>query len=210
MKTERILVLIEEGKRIEQQNGVLRNAIIRLANLNRSSITELELQNVIRVVSEYVERALALMVLIEDAAVDSGVEQKIRPMLMIAEDYFLSPEDVIPDHSGLMGLVGDAYLTHSLMQAVSDRHKSQSGVSLLPFEGHEINAFIRYLIGEPCSSILDSHVAATLGSPAVQQNMDQMMAALDQMNLAAGPDPVWGYTSAAEIADVRLGAMGVI
>ena len=81
---------------------------------------------------------------------------------------------------------------------------------MLPFEGHEINAFVRYLIGEPYSSILDSHVAATLDSPAVQQNMEQMMAAMDQINLAAGPDPIWGYASAAEIADVRLGAMGVI
>jgi uncharacterized membrane protein YkvA (DUF1232 family) len=209
MQTERIRALIEEGKIIERQTGMLRQAVINLANANSRSVTELEVQKVIDFVSEYIEHAPALMKLIEEAAANSGAQHDVQPILVATENYFLAPDDIIPDHLGLVGLVDDAYLTHSLMQAISDGYKSKSGKSLLPLEAHEDNAFVRRLIGEPFASILDDHVSATLGGPSVQQNIKQMLMALGQMNLSSGPDPIWGSVRASEIADARLGAMGV-
>ncbi len=209
MQSERIRALIEEAKIIERQTGMLGQAVINLANANGRSVTELEVQKVIDFISEYIEHAPALMKLIEEAAANSGAQHDVQPILDATENYFLAPDDIIPDHLGLVGLVDDAYLTHSLMQAISDRYKSQSGKSLLPLETHENNAFVRRLIGEPFASILDDHVSATLGGPSVQQNIKQMLTALGQMNLSSVPDPVWGNARPSEIADARLGAMGV-
>ncbi len=209
MQTERIRALIEEAKVIERQTGMLGQAVINLAKANGRSVTELEVQKVIDFISEYIEHAPALMKLIEEAAANSGAQHDVQPILDATENYFLAPDDIIPDHLGLVGLVDDAYLTHSLMQAISDRYKSQSGKSLLPLETHENNAFVRRLIGEPFASILDDHVSATLGGPSVQQNIKQMLTALGQMNLSSVPDPVWGNARASAIADARLGAMGV-
>jgi len=210
MKTERIRALIEDGKTIERQTGMLRRAIINLANANGRRVAKLEVQKVINFVDEYIEHAAALLELIEDAAMNSEALRDVRPILDAAEDYFLTEDDTIPDHLGLVGLVDDAYLTHCLMQAISDRYRLQSGKSLLPLEAHEDNAFVRRLIGEPFASILDDRVSATLGSPGVQQNINPMLTALGQLNLSSVPDPVWGVSHAAEIANARLEVMGVV
>jgi uncharacterized membrane protein YkvA (DUF1232 family) len=209
MQTERIRALIEEGKIIERRTGMLRQAVINLANVNGRRVTELEVQKVISFVSDYIEHAPALMRLIEEAAASSDAKHDVQPILDATETFFLAPDDIIPDHLGLVGLLDDAYLTHRLMQAISDRYKSQSGKSLLPLETHEDNAFVGRLIGAPFVSILDDHVSATLDDPGLQQNIEPMLSALGQMNLSSRPDPIWGNVSASEIVDARLGAIGL-
>jgi uncharacterized membrane protein YkvA (DUF1232 family) len=208
MQFDQIRALIEEGRNLERQTGMLRQAVINLARPNARSISEREVENVVEFVNEYIEHAPALMQLIEEAAARDGVLQDIQPILDASEEYFLSPDDVIPDHLGMVGLVDDAYLTHTLMQAISDRHRSQSGSSLLPIEAHDINAFIRRLIGEPFVSILDDHVSDTLDGPLLQQKIEQMVVAMSQLNLSAVPDPIWGDAPASEIAAPRLVATG--
>lgn len=209
MQFERIQAQIEEGKIIEEKTGVLRRAVINLAKLDGRSVTESEVQKVIDFVREYIEHAPALMLKIEEAAAMDGAQPDVQPILDAAEDYFLSQDDIIPDHYGLVGLLDDAYLTHTLMQAMSDRYKSQSGKSLLPPEAHEINAFVRRLIGEPFVSMLDEHVSTTLGHASVQQNINQMLVVLGQMNLSSGPDLIWGNARAPDFAGARLEGMGV-
>lgn len=209
MNNERIQALIAEGKVIERQTGMLRQTVINLANGNGRRVTELEVQKVINFVSEYIEHAPALMTLIEDATANYDEQENVRPILDATEEYFLAAEDIIPDRLGLVGLLDDAYLTHSLMQAISDRVKSHTGKSLLPMEPHADNAFIRRLIGEPFASILDERVAATLAGPSLQENIHKITIVLSQLNLASGPDPIWGYAQVSGISDARIHALGV-
>ncbi len=210
MKSEQIQALIAEGKAVERQTGMLRQTVINLAECNGRRVTELEVQKVINFVSEYIEHAPALMTLIEDATANYDEQENVRPILDATEEYFLAAEDIIPDRFGLVGLLDDAYLTHSLMQAISDRVKSHTGKSLLPMEPHADNAFIRRLIGEPFASILDDRVEATLAGPGLQENIHKMLVILGQLNLAAGPDPIWGYAQAPGMSDTRLAALGVV
>ena len=175
MQIERIRAQIEEGKTIERQMGVLRRAILNLARLNEMSVSQLEVEKLVDFVTEYIEHAPALMMIIEEAAVSRGLQPDVQPILDATEDYFLAPEDIIPDHYGLVGLLDDAYLTHTLMQAISDSYKSQSERSLLPIEAHELNRFIRRLIGEPFVSILDDHVSTTLENLKGEQKINQIL-----------------------------------
>ena len=199
MQVERIRTQIEEGKIFEQQSGVLRRAVVNLAKLNGVSVTELHVKKIIDFVTEYIEHAPALMMIIEESAAMSGALPDVQPILDVTEDYFLAPDDIIPDHYGLVGLLDDAYLTHMLMEAISDRYKLQTGKSLLPIDAHETNTFIRRLIGEPFVSILDEHVATTLDVLSEKQNINQILVALAQMNLSSVPEPVWENAPVAEI-----------
>lgn len=210
MQTEQIRQQIEEGKSAERQTGMLRRALTHLASVNRRSPTELEVQKAIGFVSEYIEHALALMLLIEDAAANIDALEDVRPVLDAAENYFLATDDTIPDHFGLVGLMDDAYLIHSLLQAISDHYKSQSGESLLPMDAHRDNAFVRRLIGEPFASILDDQVSTTLAGPGLQENFNQMLMVLAQTNLSSRPDPIWGNADPSGSADARLAAIGII
>jgi len=187
MQIERIRAKVKEGRIVEQQSGVLRRAIVNLSKLNGVSVTESEVEKVIDFVTEYIEHAPTLMMIIEEAAVTNGAQPDVQPILDATEDYFLAPDDIIPDHFGLVGLLDDAYLTHTLMEAISDRYESQTGKSLLPIEAHQTNMFVRRLIGEPFVSILDEHVSTTLEDLSGEQNINQLGVVLAQMNLSSVP-----------------------
>ena len=204
MQIERLRAQIEEGKSIEQQAGVLRRAVVNLAKINGVSVTELEVENVIDFVTEYIEHAPALMMTIEESAVMNDAKPDIQPILDATEEYFFAPDDIIPDHYGLVGLLDDAYLTHTLMEAISDRYKSKTGKSLLAMEVHEMNTFIRRLIGEPFVSLLDEHVSTTLASLNAEQEMNQMLVVLAQMNLSSVPGPIGGNARVTEITGARI------
>ena len=204
MQIERIRTQIEEGKIIEQQSGVLHRAVVNLAKLNGVRVTELQVKKIIDFVTEYIEHAPALMMIIEETAAMSGAQPEVQPILDVTEDYFLAPDDIIPDHYGLVGLLDDAYLTHMLMEAISDRYKSQTGKSLLRKDAHETNTFIRRLIGEPFVSILDEYVATTLDGLTEKQNINQILVALAQMNLSSVSEPTWGNAPVTEIIGARI------
>jgi uncharacterized membrane protein YkvA (DUF1232 family) len=203
MQIERIRTHIEEGKIIEQQSGVLHRAVVNLAKLNGDRVTETQVKKIIDFVTDYIEHAPALMMVIEETAAMSGAQPDVQPILNVTEDYFLAPDDIIPDHYGLVGLLDDAYLTHRLMEAISDRYKSQTGMSLLPIDVHATNTFIRRLIGEPFVSILDEHVASTLDDLSERQNINRILIALAQMHLSSVPDPMWANAPVTEIIGAR-------
>lgn len=204
MQIDRIRAQIEEGKRLEQRAGILHRAVVNLARINGVSMTELEVEKVIGFVTEYIEQAPALMMIIEKSAAKYGAQSDVQPILDATEGYFLAADDIIPDHYGLVGLLDDAYLTHRLMEAISDRHKSQTGKSLLPTDAHETNTFVRRLIGEPFVGLLDKHVSTTLDSLCTEQKMNQILAVLAQMNLSSAPDPIWGNAHLTDITGARI------
>ena len=208
MQIEQIWAQIEEGKNIEQRTGSLRQAVVNLAKLNNVALTDSDVAKIVDFVTNYIEHAPALMMIIEEATTRNGAQADVQPILNATEEYFLARDDIIPDHYGLVGLLDDAYLTHSLMEAISDRYKSQAGKSLLPIQAHSLNAFIRRLIGAPFVNILDEHVSATMESLGGEPDINQMLVALAQINLPSIPDPLWGNMGAAEISALRIVATG--
>lgn len=210
MRTQQIRQLIDEGKSIEQRQGLVRDALINLANMNGRQITEIEVQSVIQFIIQYVEHVPALIEMIEQSASAAGVLEDVQPVIAAAEDYFLSSDDLIPDHLGLLGLMDDAYLAHCLLQEIAERYKAQLGSNLLPADMGATNAMFRNLVGEPYASMLDNHVSVTLNGPSIEPQMQQFLQLMEQINIGSAPDPIWGNASPSEIANVRLGAMGVV
>lgn len=199
MQIDRIRAQIEEANIIEQQTGLLRRAVTDLAKVNRVSLVELDMNKVVDFVTEYIEHAPSLMLNIEEAATMEGMLPDVQPILDATEDYFLSSDDIIPDRYGLVGLLDDAFLTHMLMEAISDKYKVQTGKSLLPIEAHETNAFIRKLIGAPFVGLLDEHVSTTLGRLSEEQDINKMLVLLAQVNLSTLPNSTWGKARVFEL-----------
>ena len=204
MQTERIRAQIEEAKGSERRSGVLYRAVVNLSRQNGASVSALQVGKVIDFATEYIESAPALMTIVEEAADKNGARQCIQPLLKAIEDFFLAPDDIIPDHLGLAGLLDDAYLAHTLLQAISDRYASHSGTQLLPKEAYETNTFIRRLIGEPFVSMLDEHVARTLDGMCEVQDIDEMLIALAQMQLSPVRQPMRGSKRVTEITGVLI------
>jgi uncharacterized membrane protein YkvA (DUF1232 family) len=208
MQIEKIWAQIEEAKLIEQRTGSLHRAVVNLAKLNKASIADPEVGKIVGFVVEYIEHAPTLMMVIDEAAARNGVQADVQPILNAVENYFLAPDDIIPDRYGLVGLLDDAYLTHSLMEVISDRYKLQSGRSLLPIEAHALNTFIRRLIGVPFINTLDEQVFASMEQLGIEPEINQMLAALAQIDLVSSQDPLWGRIGATDICTLRIVATG--
>ena len=144
------------------------------------------------------------MQIVEDAAHEYDAEDCIQPLLDAIEEFFLKEDDIIPDHFGLAGLLDDAYLAHTLLEAISDKYKAHSGHALLPKEAHETNTFIRRLIGEPFVSMLDKHVANTLDGLCQVQEMDRMLVVLERMHLVPVRGRLKGSVRVTELVGVNI------
>ena len=204
MQIERIRAQIEEAKSIERQSGVLYQAVVNLARQNGASVGALQVGKVIDVVTEYIESAPALMLIVEEAAIENGGQPCVQPLLDAIEEFFLNPDDIIPDHLGLAGLLDDAYLAHTLLAAISDKYESHSGKSLLPKDAYETNTFIRRLIGEPFVSMLDEHVSRVLEGLCEVEDIDRMLVALEQMQLSPVRQPILGSLRVSELIGVHI------
>jgi uncharacterized membrane protein YkvA (DUF1232 family) len=203
--------MIKEAISIEKSTGNLSDAIVGFAHMNGRSLTVKQRDEVFKLIENYIGHVPAVIEAITTEAKKSGIYNQIQPMLKAAEDYFLAPLDIIPDHLGLLGLLDDAYLAQSLVQSLSDAYKNQTGKMLIPVDLNRANEFARYLIGEPGASMLDTAVMNVLGGPTIQQTLVNLIntGAGAGFNMA-GPDPVWGNASMDEIVEVQLGAMGMI
>jgi uncharacterized membrane protein YkvA (DUF1232 family) len=209
MNLKMIRGMISQAKNHENQTRTLANCVIAYANMMGHNLSTQQVNNTVSFIREYIEHVPVLLEEVELAAKKAGVMNQIRPILQAAEGYFLQPFDLIPDSLGLIGLMDDAYLVHTLMQSLSDHYKQKTGVPLLATDLTQANLLIRVLLGEPTASTLDFSVMNLIQGPNLQSVIQQLisLAGSAPMNV---PDPMWGNASIDEIVDARLGALGVI
>ncbi len=209
MRTNKIRELIQAAVANEDASHNLSEALRGLARIRGVSLSPPQLAPIEQFVQQYVEHAPAYLDAIAAVAEQAGLIREWQPILSAAEDYFLEPNDLIPDQLGLLGFVDDAYVTHSILQGLSESYRQKTGTALLPLEMNQANAVMRGLIGEPHAGILDNWVRNALHQPTIQDAINAIIAAGFQYPINS-PDPIWGNASPSEIANARLGAMGVV
>lgn len=109
-------------------------------------------------VVRYVEQVPNFIEAIADIAQEAGIFPRVKPLLMIACDYFLSPPDLVHGHSQLESLLDEAYLAHRLLEEINDRFISYCGIPLAPMDMTRANIIVHELIGEPFANELDQAV----------------------------------------------------
>jgi uncharacterized membrane protein YkvA (DUF1232 family) len=203
-KLAEIHSLIDEAKRNERKTGVLYRAVLELARQNGENINALQAGKVIDFVTGYIEQVPALMSVVENAAMANDKEADVRPLLDAIEDFFLAPDDIIPDHFGLAGLLDDAYLAHTLLAEAAKDLAPESGPRFLPEEADRANRFIRRLIGEPFASILDDHVASTIDALDGVQSAGRLLIEFARLEITTIIDSLGFNTRVTEITGVRI------
>ncbi|MCY1276810.1 hypothetical protein D9M68_464430 [compost metagenome] len=111
-----------------------------------------------RFVIAYVEQVPDVLVAAHQVAREAGIEAQIKPVLKVAEQFFLEPPALMAGHDGLDGLLDEAYLAHRLVEEVNDRYIAHLGQPLIPLDTTVANLVAHQLIGEPFANRLDEAV----------------------------------------------------
>jgi hypothetical protein len=142
------------------------------------------------------------------AAKKANILHLVQPLLEIIEEYFLNPNDLIPDRLGVIGLMDDAYYSLKMMQTISEEYARQTGVPLISFNLAPFNNEVRGVLGENIAQPIELAIVSAFQTRAVQNPFMQL---LDQYNSTMYiNDPMYGTCSVSDVANARLGAMGVI
>jgi hypothetical protein len=111
-----------------------------------------------RFVTAYIEQVPDVLEAANEVAREAGIEMQIKPVLNVAEEFFLQPPALMAGHDGLDGLLDEAYLAHRLVEEVNDRYIKHLGQPLIPLDTTVANLIAHQLIGEPFANQLDEAV----------------------------------------------------
>lgn len=89
---------------------------------------------------------------------NNNIESITTPFLRIAEEFFLSPPELVDGHAGLDALLDEAYLAHRIIEEVNDHIQARFGIPLAPMDMTKANLIVHSLIGEPFANDLDHAV----------------------------------------------------
>ena len=126
-----------------------------------------------RFIAGYVEQVPDVLEAATNVAREAGIEDEIRPVLKVAEQFFLQPPALMAGHEGLEGLLDEAYLAHRLVEEVNDRYIVHFGQPLIPLDTTVANLIAHQLIGEPFANELDEAVHHAVEGLLDEEAFDQ-------------------------------------
>lgn len=145
----------------EAETGQLKQQLaLQLPHLHPSiQLPETDAQEgLARFVAAYIDQVPELLEAANDVAREAGIESQIKPVLKIAEQYFLQPPEVMNGHVGLDCLLDEAYLAHRLVEEVNDLYIKHFNQPLIPLDTTVANVIAHQLIGETFANQLDEVV----------------------------------------------------
>lgn len=176
MNTPALRQLIQRAHQHEAESGLLaRQLNAQLERLHPSIRLPVDdAQGVLqRFVAAYIEQVPELLDAAHAVAGEAGIEAQIKPVLKIAEEYFLQPPALMNGHEGLDGLLDEAYLAHRLVEEVNDVYIAHLGLPLIPLDTTVANLIAHQLIGEPFANQLDEAVHHAVEGLLGTQDFDQ-------------------------------------
>ncbi|PWB31611.1 hypothetical protein DCO48_16505 [Pseudomonas sp. SDI] len=117
-----------------------------------------------RFVAAYIDQVPEMLEAAHEVALEAGIESQIKPVLKIAEAYFLQPPDIMNGHVGLESLLDEAYLAHRLVEEVNDLYIKHFQQPLIPLDTTLANLIAHQLIGEAFANQLDEVVHHSVDS----------------------------------------------
>ena len=161
MNTAALREQIQKAQQHEAETGLLtRQLESKLPHLHPSiQLPETDTNGVLtRFVAAYIEEVPDLLDAANEVAREAGIESQIKPVLNIAEQYFLQPPAIMAGHVGLDSLLDEAYLAHRFVEEVNDLYIKHFGQPLIPLDMTVANLIAHQLIGESFANQLDEVV----------------------------------------------------
>lgn len=194
--------MIKDASDKEASTGILLNHFRSNLQINNAQQKEQTAKGLVAIVKAYIEHVPNLLDEAERVSRQTTWWNSVSPVLEAAQQYFFDPVDLIPDNLGIAGLIDDAYLTHTLLQTISDRFENQFGSPMMSGDMTEANAFMRNVIGEPVVSQLDNYVRTLVDGPNMQNIMQQLFAYGSMMNNYI-PEASFGGMSTHDYANLQ-------
>ncbi|WP_152218909.1 hypothetical protein [Pseudomonas sp. SCB32] len=161
MNTAALRELIQNAHLLESRHGHLARLIqSQLEGLHPSIALAGEDPSgtLTRFVHAYIEQVPDFLDAAASVAREAGIEERIKPVLKLAEQFFLTPPALLNGHDGLDALLDEAYLAHRLVEEVNDRYIAHFNQPLIPLDTTVANLVAHQLIGEPFANQLDEAV----------------------------------------------------
>ncbi|SEH90018.1 hypothetical protein NLK61_13005 [Pseudomonas fuscovaginae UPB0736] len=161
MNTAALREQIQRAHQHEAETGQLtRHLEVQLPHLHPSiQVPEIDTTGVMtRFVTAYIDLVPELLDAANAVAREAGIESQIKPVLKIAEQFFLQPPSLLEGHVGLDSLLDEAYLAHRLVEEVNDLYIVHFGQTLIPLNTTVANLIAHQLIGEAFANQLDEAV----------------------------------------------------
>jgi len=123
-----------------------------------------------------------------ETAADARVASVVTPILEAVQEYFLDPDDVVPDSHGILGLLDDMYIALSLLQAVYVQYREFTGHALLDVDLTPSIEAVRPLFQGKRIAALDARIQAALSQPTMLSSL-QGLRSLDQPPAVKNREP---------------------
>lgn len=152
---------ITRAHKHEIETGQLKEQLVKqLPHLHPSiQLPETDAQGALaRFVGAYIDQVPEMLEAANAVAREAGIESQIKPVLKIAEQYFLQPPDIMNGHVGLSCLLDEAYLAHRLVEEVNDLYIKHFQQPLIPLDTTVASLIAHQLIGEEFANQLDEVV----------------------------------------------------
>ncbi|WP_339453869.1 hypothetical protein [Pseudomonas sp. EA_5y_Pfl2_R50] len=161
MNTAALREQIQKAQQHEKDTGLLtRQLESKLPHLHPAiQLPEADAQGALtRFVAAYIDEVPDLLDAANEVAREAGIESQIKPVLKIAEQYFLQPPAIMAGHVGLDSLLDEAYLAHRFVEEVNDLYIKHFCQPLIPLDMTVANLIAHQLIGEEFANQLDEAV----------------------------------------------------
>ncbi|MBA1203902.1 hypothetical protein G7009_19460 [Pseudomonas capeferrum] len=129
-----------------------------------------------RFVGAYIDQVPELLEAAHAVAQEAGIESQVKPVLKLAEAYFLQPPEIMTGQVGLDCLLDEAYLAHRLVEEVNDLYIRHFRQPLIPVDTTVANLIAHQLIGESFANQLDEVV-----HHSVDEMLDEASFALESV-----------------------------
>jgi len=209
VETSAIEALIAEQYADSDAESELHDLLSVVAERSGKEATRQDIERGFRFVRGYIELVPYMMKVAKTAASAVGLEEQMERVLDMVESYWEQPDDFIPDHLGIIGLLDDAYCSLSSLQTVSDHFQLQTGKYLFPDDLSDANKAMRKIIGEPYSSDLDRLVIRTMQESRLVETLKKMSSVEKQLNFA-NQSTIWNHGSAGRVDIQDLTGLGLI
>lgn len=163
---DRIRKLIDGAIRYEAQHGVFRRVLQQsfdrlhgaIALLGADGKPSSSPEALMDFVVSYIRHVPDFIEAVHKIGQANNIESVTGPFLRIAEEFFLSPPELVDGHAGLDALLDEAYLAHRIIEEVNDHILARFGIPLAPMDMTKANLIVHSLIGEPFANDLDHAV----------------------------------------------------
>lgn len=139
---------------------LLRQLETQLPHLHPAiDLPQVDAQGVLnRFVTAYIDLVPDLLDAAHQVSIEAGIEGQIKPVLKIAEHFFITPPAILDGHEGLESLLDEAYLAHRLVEEVNDLYIKHFARPLIPSNTTVASVIAHQLIGEAFANQLDEAV----------------------------------------------------